>query len=88
LSGHILLCRLCCIMTTTYILMHTVMTVMTLYFLCRLYCVLETFLVLWALGLALDAIFPCLLGDAVSKASSLSPSSIHLLMLLQGKLHL
>ena len=35
----------------------------------RLYCVLETFLVLWALGLALDAVFPCLLGDAVSKAS-------------------
>jgi len=72
-------------MTTTYISMYTVMTVMTLYFLCRLYCVLETFLVLWALGLALDAIFPCLLGDAVSKVSSLSPSSIHLLMSLTGQ---
>ena len=33
----------------------------------RLYCVLESFLILWALALALDAIFPCLLGDSVSK---------------------
>lgn len=35
----------------------------------RLYLVLETFLILWALGLALDAVFPCLFGDAVSKVS-------------------
>ncbi|CAL5225148.1 g7928 [Coccomyxa viridis] len=38
------------------------------HFMFWLYCVMETFLVLWALGLALDAIFPCLFGDAVSKA--------------------
>ncbi len=35
--------------------------------LCRLYCVLESFLILWGLALALDAIFPCLFGDSVSK---------------------
>ena len=37
---------------------------------------METFLVLWALGLALDAIFPCLFGDAVSKASLSSPAQL------------
>ena len=37
--------------------------------LCRLYCVLQSFLILWGLALALDALLPCLLGDSASKAS-------------------
>ena len=37
--------------------------------LCRLYCVLQSFLILWGLALAVDALLPCLLGDSVSKAS-------------------
>ena len=46
---------------------------------CRLYCVLESFLILWALALALDAIFPCLFGDSVSKVCC--PASGHAMVL-------
>ena len=48
----------------------------------RLYCVLESFLILWALALALDAIFPCLFGDSVSKVCCF-PSGLICILLYQ-----
>ncbi|CAK0787991.1 hypothetical protein CVIRNUC_011213 [Coccomyxa viridis] len=51
-----------------------------------LYCVLQSFLILWGLALALDALLPCLLGDSVSKAVCWGPrawqSWLHVLAVL------